>query len=368
MISMPRSPRPLALCLSLSLIGLTACSENQPVEPEPVVSDVLSAKGGVPGKPGDGGGSDDGGGDGDESIDPEVEATDPDHAAQDTTLDVRVLGTGFDSGSTVDFLLDGATTRDVKTNSTSFVSDAELRANITIDAEAVPDLYDVRVTTSKGKKGVGIELFEIVGPTTNLAEPEADSGPGLFEDGNGYYIGEFNTNTKSSPSTGNASYNTRPQCDEQRSVDLRLPTTPDGVPVWSLAGPYSDCQGDGARSQFHVPALLFADCADGSWCVIGTSGHQAGSSSFSPDLNYFFVVDTGGDGFGKKPSNETPHNVVWTDGEFRVSRRGSDGGPCRWEIRAHTAELWSGDFQYVPTTQALSLDAIVHRVDGSCAL
>ena len=363
MIRMPLFHTLLVACLTVMLTGIVSCTDSQPVEP--VIADALAAKGGTPGPPSDGGGGDGGGDDG--STDLTVNDTDPESAPQDTTLDVRVFGTGFDSGSKVSFLLDGQTVKEVKTNSTTFVHGEELISNITITADAVPELYDVQVTTSKGKKGVGIELFEVVGPTTDLASATQDSGPGLYEDGNGFYIGAFSTNTKSSTSTGNASYNTRPQCDEGRSVDLRLPKDANGNPVWPLAGPYSDCQGDGARSQFHVPELLFADCTDGLSCAIGTTGHEAGSTNFGPDLNYFFVVDAGNDGFAKKPGNETPQNVVWTDGEFRVTRRGDDGAPCRWEITASTAELWSGTFMYEPTGQTVSLDAVVHRVDGPCA-
>jgi hypothetical protein len=359
------TPRRLRLPAALAFAAFTGCSEYPTGIVISEVSEPMEARGGIPGPPGDGGGEDDGDTDGGES-DPTVAATDPDGAPQDVTLDVRVLGTGFVSGSEVDFLLDGKGTKEVQTNSTSFVSDTELVANITITADAQPELYDVRVTTPKGKKGVGIELFEIVGPTTDLASATADAGAGLYQDGLGFYIGEFSANTRAASSDG-ASYNTRPQCDEGRSMDLRLPEDADGNPVWALVGPYSDCQGDGARSQLHVPALLGADCADEDWCSIGTEGHEAGSTNFGPDLNYFFVVDVDGDGFDSKPGNEAPHNVVWTDGRFQVTRRASDGTPCRWQIEADTAELWDGDVAYDPTGQPLSLRTVVHRVDGACS-
>lgn len=341
-----------------------ACSEAPTAAPGP--PDALAAKGGIPGPPSNGG---DGGDDGTTASDPTVDDTDPDSAPQDTTLDVRVLGTSFDDGSKVEFLLDGSSTKKVQTNATTFVSDTELVANITISADAEPELYDVQVTTTKGKKGVGIELFEIVGPTTDLETATAESEPGLYDDRKGFYLGEFVVNTKSS-NTSNGNYNTRPQCDEGRSMDLRLPTDADGNPVWPFAGPYSDCQGDGKRSQFHVPGLLFADCPVGSWCPIGTEAHDLAGSGFSPDLNYFFVVDAENDGFDKRlsaRSDDQPHNVVWTDGTFRVTRWGSDGTPCRWEITAGTADLWSGETQILPGQQPLSLWAAVHRVDGPCA-
>lgn len=90
-----------------------------------------------------------------------VSATDPSSAPQDTTLDVAVFGSGFDRGSRADFALDGVPSDKVRTNSTKFANPKKLIANITIAADAVPDRYDVIVTTSQGKRGIGIELFEV---------------------------------------------------------------------------------------------------------------------------------------------------------------------------------------------------------------
>jgi hypothetical protein len=93
--------------------------------------------------------------------DPTVASTDPASAPQDTTLNVAVAGTGFDAGSVVEFGIDGVTTDKVRTNSTTFVNPKKLVANITIAPDAIPDRYDVTVTTSKGKRGIGIERFEV---------------------------------------------------------------------------------------------------------------------------------------------------------------------------------------------------------------
>ena len=93
---------------------------------------------------------------------PTVTTTVPDNAPQDTTLDVRVLGTGYDAGSRVDLALAGTPDPvNVHTNSTRFVSSTEVVANITISRTAILASYDVVVLTSKGKKGIGTELFLI---------------------------------------------------------------------------------------------------------------------------------------------------------------------------------------------------------------
>ena len=75
-----------------------------------------------------------------------VDATDPSSAEQETTLDVRVLGSGFDDGSTATWLLAGdPKPNQVKTNSTRFLSSTELEANITIALDATVALWDVEV-------------------------------------------------------------------------------------------------------------------------------------------------------------------------------------------------------------------------------
>ena len=122
--------------------------------------------------------------------DPTVTATDPDTAVQDTTLDVTVTGTGFDNGSTAEWLLAGVPDSRVHTNSTRYVSTRTLVANITIAGDAVPAKYDVAVTTTKGKKGIGTEKFVV-----QLRDPSAiftvDDAAGMkvTSDGRGPYVG-----------------------------------------------------------------------------------------------------------------------------------------------------------------------------------
>lgn len=123
------------------------------------------------------------------SGDPTVAATDPDTAVQDTTLDVTVSGTGFDNGSSAEWLLAGVADPRVRTNSTRYVSTRSLVANITIASDAVPAKYDVAVTTSNGKKGIGTERFVV-----QLRDPSADvditdAGMKVTSDGRGTYLG-----------------------------------------------------------------------------------------------------------------------------------------------------------------------------------
>lgn len=348
----PRSCfRPLfSLILLTALAG--ACAQDIPTEPERAV--VLAAKGG------------NGGGNGGGGSDPTVDGVDPVSAPQDTTLDVRVFGSNFDDGSSVALLLDGSTTKKVKTNATTFVSATELVANITIDADAEPDLYDVQVTTSRGKKGIGIEMFEIEGTTADLLNrPSSEPTPAaLYEDGFGFYVGDFNVNLKSSQSEGN--YNVKALCEEGRSFDFELPKNADGNPVWTFSGPRSVCSGDGA-AHFHVPDLLNAECPDGQACPIGAPEPEG--SNYSPVIYYYFAVDANNDGtFNSKRFADERYNVVWTDGMFEVVARGTDGVSCAWRVTANTADLWKRDDIAIDTSgRAVALDATIRRHDGPCA-
>ncbi len=101
-----------------------------------------------------------------------MSATDPTKAPRNTTLDVRVLGSGFEPGSRAVWALHRDTTlavTKVRTNSTTFVSSTELIANVSIAADASLELYDVVVLAAAGgKKGIGIELFEVTVEVVDL--------------------------------------------------------------------------------------------------------------------------------------------------------------------------------------------------------
>lgn len=154
---------------ALALCALTSCSD-QPVATDP--GGIQAAKGG--------GGS---GG-------PAVSRTDPDSAAQDTTLDVHVIGSGFDRGSRAEFALNGVVGPNIRTNSTRYVSSRELVANITIAADAVTDLYDVIVTTFAGKKGIGTEMFTVTLKVLDLGDLGGGSSFAWGISGVGHVVGE----------------------------------------------------------------------------------------------------------------------------------------------------------------------------------
>ena len=129
-----------------------------------------------------------------------VNDTEPPGAPQETVLDVLVFGSGFDDGSQVTFMLDGLPNPKVSTNSSHYVSPDTLVANITVDVDADTVLYDVQVMTTRGKKGIGVDLFrvvlkgETVGDipiTVEFSDAEED---GVLSDSGYAYAGIFREN------------------------------------------------------------------------------------------------------------------------------------------------------------------------------
>lgn len=134
----------------VALIAVTACQPDFPTGTL-AVGDASLAKGG----PGGGGGGGGGGG-----VAPTITATDPASTVQDTTLDVSIIGTGFTNGAKAKWSLAGDTTQ-VIVKSTKVVSADRIVARITVPVTAAVGSYDVIVTLSNGKQGVGAEMFAV---------------------------------------------------------------------------------------------------------------------------------------------------------------------------------------------------------------
>jgi probable HAF family extracellular repeat protein len=92
---------------------------------------------------------------------PTVSSVVPDSSPRGVTLDITVNGSGFNQGSVVTLQRQGVPAGSITTNTTTYVTSRKLIANITIAADADTGKYDVAVTTSDDRKGVGIELFTV---------------------------------------------------------------------------------------------------------------------------------------------------------------------------------------------------------------
>jgi len=130
---------------------------------------------------------------------PAVNAANPASGHQgDVTLDVTITGSGFDSGSRASWQRNGVPDPKITVNSTRYNSTTSLTANITIAADAVVATYDIAVTTSTGKKGIGAEMFTVTYavPISGLTEGRAISDGGAVAGANGTTVVSW------SPSSG----------------------------------------------------------------------------------------------------------------------------------------------------------------------
>jgi hypothetical protein len=83
----------------------------------------------------------------------------PDAAHRGGPVTLRVLGAGFDAGSSVSFFLNDAPADAIAVDSVRFVSTTELLVYINIKLTAAIGRYGVRVTTGRGSRGTGNEKF-----------------------------------------------------------------------------------------------------------------------------------------------------------------------------------------------------------------
>jgi uncharacterized membrane protein len=131
---------------AIAVVLTGACSNDLPTHASDV--DIRAAKGGTSGGT---------------STGLVVSAAFPGAATRDTTLDVRIVGSGFARGMVARWAIDSVVVPDVVVNSTRFISSTELLANITVRSDARLADYDIVVTSTKGgKPGIGTEIFDIV--------------------------------------------------------------------------------------------------------------------------------------------------------------------------------------------------------------
>ncbi len=194
---------------------------------------------------------------------PTVSSTKPSDAPQDTTLDVVVAGSGFDRGSTAEWAIAGVPSSKVRTNSTRYVTSKQLVANITIALDADTVLYDVLVTTSRGKKGIGTELFRVrpKGPKPPPPPPDPLAPPGriVFV----RVLPAFNMEIFRMDATGANVVNLTNRASVQ-----------DYTPAWSP---------DGSKIVFACAVEICVMNDDGSGIVQLTTNLRAEAPAWSPD-------------------------------------------------------------------------------------
>lgn len=100
-----------------------------------------------------------------------IAALDPDTATVDTTVTVRIAGSGFGDGVTATWLIDSTEAPEIRTISTTWKSPSEIEARIAISPNAPLRAYSVRIRGKKGKQGIAVERFRVVAKPTALPEP-----------------------------------------------------------------------------------------------------------------------------------------------------------------------------------------------------
>lgn len=179
------TPTPRRRGLPIALLGAAAILAAGCGEPGPTPTAAESAPAFAKGGNGNGNGG--GGGNGDVT----VRDTDPDSASRGDSLTVLVKGKGFEPGDSAAFLLDEEDTEFVTAHATRFVSSRELEVDVSVTEDAALDFYDVAVYRGGNRRGIGIELFEVVvhgnqdfSATLTLRD---DPGDGIRSDGGGGY-------------------------------------------------------------------------------------------------------------------------------------------------------------------------------------
>lgn len=203
---------------------------------------------------------------------PTVTTFNPKQAMQDSTLDVFVTGTGYDASSAVTMLLNGKSTTKVKTNSTTLISSTDLVANITIAADAVVGEYELQVTNAGGKKGIGIEKFEVL-LRTNPGQWDAPQLTITFGQGSG------GTDALRGDDVGNSSYPDPGQIASNGNLMFWLNTGhPRAVLVRTTA--FDGLTRDRIFTNTHVNPG-----GDNSFGLLGMVAGTSGTAVFEAELN-----------------------------------------------------------------------------------
>ncbi len=97
---------------------------------------------------------------------PAVASATPSYGKRGETKVVQITGTGFEAGATVAWERSGISDPDIAVVAATVVSSTRIDVTITIGSDAELAFYDISVTNTSRKKGVGTELFEVTTATS----------------------------------------------------------------------------------------------------------------------------------------------------------------------------------------------------------
>ncbi len=207
-----------------------------------------------------------------------VTAVTPELAPQGSTVTLEVAGSGFDQGSRVDFLRDGVVEPKLHVNGTTYRTSSLLVANLSVAVDAAPARYDVLVTTSRGKKGIGTERFAVTVPYETLDKSTAIASDVTHVSANGWLSGWVDFNNACAPYA-------QPVVWTPTGTLLRLP-----LPAGTCAGTTRGVNRDGAvvgtanispSQKVAVRWMLDAGVHGAQTLPLLPSGYEAGPRSIT---------------------------------------------------------------------------------------
>ncbi len=93
-----------------------------------------------------------------------IDSVSPRASEAGETLELRIVGAGFRNGDVASIERGGATAADIVVDGTTYVSETELLATVSIGADAVPALYDMVVSNADGVRTAAGGIFTVEEP------------------------------------------------------------------------------------------------------------------------------------------------------------------------------------------------------------
>jgi hypothetical protein len=233
----------------------------------------------------------------------QVNSTNPNTAPQGTTnLNVTVSGSGFKKGAKAQWFVSGTTNPGgVTVNSTTFNSSSQMTANISISTTAVTSGFDVVVTNTDGRTGVGRDAFTVtqsfsynvtsnVYDTLNAVTPVCGNPPC-----------ETLLHSDSALSVGSTAYSATKSgsiISQVTNIEWELDLIKQAVRTVYLtfSQPVSGSQSDPVPDGYY-PALVFSRCfpayggAEESWpMTLGTNSVCSLRAHFNVGSQEYYLV------------------------------------------------------------------------------
>ena len=303
-----------------------------------------------------------------------ITAVDPDTATIDTTVTVRITGSGFTDSSTATWLIDTTAATQIRTLSTTWKSDTELEVVISISPDAGLRSYNIRIRGKKGKQGIAVEKFRVVAKPVPLPEPGTWSQATDIND-NGVIVGFGDSPTGSqvairwTPIDSTWSYSILGE-------DLAVAINNDGL----ILSWWFDELGRTYRSRVHLPSGTEVELGPGRVVDISNDGTIIGVITdatmtrrgavwrrvsperwSSPDTlpaptgfsaNALFAIsEAGGHVTGQIASRDTTLGVVWRyqNGQWQMPERVDlqlpAGAGAINDAGAHVGYVWPCNFR-----------------------